>query len=138
VRVGDKRSQGKQKLHLLSKKISFILYVSTYSNYTGIYTHITLLSPKRIKNLIQILFLHICKRFCGKCERDTGESVHCPEGFNINKSSTSIGKIFHQQLGSETLLMDRPRLCTECKNFLNNENITEHHFLLQDTLVSKK
>lgn len=77
-------------------------------------------------------------RFCGKCEGDTTEGDKCPKEFNINKSLTSVGKICHQQLGSETLLMDRPRVCTESKNILNNEDITEHQFLLQDTVLSKK
>lgn len=72
-------------------------------------------------------------RFCGKCERDTRQGDKCPKGFNINKSLTSLGKISHQQLGSETLLMDRPRVCTESKNFLSNKDITDHQFLLQDT-----
>lgn len=77
-------------------------------------------------------------RFCGKCERDTREGDNCPKVFNINKSLTSVGKIYHQQLGSETLLMDRPRVCTESKNFLSNEDIRENEFLLQDTVLSKK
>lgn len=82
-----------------------------------------LLLPKT--NLIQILSLHICMRFDGKCERDKGERQNCPEGFTnkINKCLTSIGKSFHQQLGSGTLLMDRPRVCTEYKNFLSNKDI---------------
>jgi len=113
-------------------------FVRFYRYYTGIYTHIILLSPKRIKNLIQILFLHICMRFCVKCERDTREGDNYSKGFNRNKSLTSVGKIWHQQLGSETLLMDRPRLCTESKNFLSNEGIREYQFLLQDTALSKK
>jgi len=77
-------------------------------------------------------------RFCDKCERDRSEGDNCPQGFNKNKRLTSVGKICHQQLGSETLLMDRPRLCTESKNFLSKEDITEHQFLLQDTVLCKK
>ena len=58
-------------------------------------------------------------RFCGKCERDRREGDNCPKGFNINKSLTSVGKICHQQLGSETLLMDPPRECIESKKDSN-------------------
>jgi hypothetical protein len=78
-------------------------------------------------------------RFCGKCERDRREGDNCPKGFNVNKSFTSVGKICHQQLGSETLLMDRPRECIESKiKILINGDITEHQLLLQDTVISKK
>lgn len=77
-------------------------------------------------------------RFCGKCERDTREGDNYHKGFNINKCLTSVGKMCHQQLGSETLLMDRPRVYTESKNFLSDEYFTEHQFLLQDTVHSKK
>jgi hypothetical protein len=93
-------------------------YTGIYRYYTGVYTHSLyyyhLKNQKPHSNTLSA-YMYVCMRFFGKCERDTRKGDNCPKGFNINKSQTSVGKICHQQLGSETLLMERPRLCTERK-----------------------